>query len=673
MNDRASTRTPAPARKACRLKERLARLALPVLLALWPFGTTAGPVDIAGERIAGQMLKAALEAARAEDPARARRLVADAPVPLARDIVEWYLLRSGEGDWAAYRAFLSRHPNWPGVAVIRRKSEAALPDDTAPAEVIRLFAGRPPQTGIGVIRLARALHVSGQKERARAVVIRGWKTLSLSAGEEEVILRRYGNVLGPYHRERTDMLLWRGLVGEAERMLPRLDPAHAALARARIGLQRMVRGVDGLIAAVPSALRDDPGLAYDRFRWRVRKGRDEDALALLRRQSRSAAALGHPGKWADRRRAYARQAMREGKARLAYELASRHFLGAGSDYADLEWLSGYIALRHLKDPERALVHFTRFRDAVVTPISLGRAHYWIAEAEAARGNRVAARISLENAATYQTSFYGQLAAEKLGLPLDSRLATRGRLPDWRAADFVSDPLFVAARLLDRAGEERLMRWFMLTLAVQRKADDIARLADYALENDREYVALLLAKQAARRRIILPEAYFPEPRLPWHRLAVPRHVALAIARRESEFDRAARSRAGALGLMQLMPRTARKMTRALGMPFSTRRLTEDPHYNIRLGGAYLAELLRKYDNAWALAFAAYNAGPSRADRWIARHGDPRSGKIDVVDWIEHIPFRETRNYVMRVSEAATIYRARESGDPRLSLGRDLVGH
>ncbi len=656
----------------CRLNGLIACLVFLLLLAWLPLGAPAAPVDLARERIAGQMLKAALEAARAEEPARARRLVADAPEPIARDIVEWYLLRSGEGDWTAYRAFLARYPHWPGVAVIRRKSEAALPDDASPEMVIRHFAGRAPQTGIGVIRLARALHVRGQREKARAVVIRGWKTLSLSSDEEGVILRRYGNVLGPHHRERTDMLLWRGLVGEAERMLPRLEPAQAALARARIGLQRMVRGVDRLIAAVPPGLRDDPGLAYDRFRWRVRKGRDEDALALLRRQSRSAATLGRPEKWADRRRAYARQAMRDGNARLAYELASRHFLVAGSNYADLEWLSGYIALRYLKDPERALLHFTRFRDAVVTPISLGRAHYWIAEAEAARGNGVAARVSLENAATYQTSFYGQLAAEKLGLPLDSRLATRGRLPDWRKADFVSDPLFVAARLLDRAGEERLMRWFMLTLAARRKADDIARLADYALENDREYVALLLAKQAARRRIILPEAYFPEPRLPWHRLAVPRHVALAIARRESEFDRAAKSTAGALGLMQLMPRTARKMTRALGMPFSTTRLTEDPHYNIRLGGAYLAELLERYGNAWALAFAAYNAGPSRADRWLARYGDPRTGRVDVVDWIEHIPFRETRNYVMRVSEAATIYRARESGDPRLRLSRDLVG-
>ena len=377
-------------------------------------------------------------------------------------------------------------------------------------------------------------------------------------------------------------------------------------------------------------------------------------------QSKSAKHLGRPEKWAERRRAYARQEMRDGNNKRAYQLASHHFLTSGSNYADLEWLSGYIALRKLDDPGLALEHLVRFRAAIATPISYGRAGYWQGRAHEALGNSAAAKEAYRFAANYQTSFYGQLAAEKIDAPTDSYLTGREKFPDWRTARFMKSSVLHAATLMHYADRPRLAERFIRHLGESLGRTELQQLANLTMEIGRPNIAVRLSKQAARQGHVLPRTYFPVTALAKKKLPVDADLAMSIARRESELDQFIVSPAGAMGLMQIMPKTARKVARDIGIPYSRTKLTSDWQYNARLGSTYLAEQLEDFNGSFILAFAAYNAGPHRARTWIERYGDPRKSQIDQIDWIEHIPFRETRNYVMRVMESLHVYRVRISG-------------
>ncbi|MBY0396166.1 MAG: lytic transglycosylase domain-containing protein, partial [Thermoleophilia bacterium] len=414
-------------------------------------------------------------------------------------------------------------------------------------------------------------------------------------------------------------------------------------------------------AAIPAKMQGSPGLAYDRFRWRIRNERYAEAADLLLERSTSAENLGDPERWADWRRSLARREMREGDPARAYRLAARHFLTAGSNYADLEWLAGYIALRKLGDAETALSHFRRVRAAVSSPIPLSRAAYWEGRALEELGRRDEAVAAYSLAARFQSAYYGQLAAERIGQPLDPRLAGGETYPDWKGAPFAESSVFRAAAMLEEAGAGPLATRFMLQLAQDMSGQEIGALAGLAIEWNDANMALVLAKAAADKGVIWPRAYFPMMGMHKMDLPVPNWLALAIARRESEFNPAAVSGAGARGLMQVMPATAKMMAGKVGLPYEPARLTTDPGYNAALGSAYLAGLVEEFGMSPVLVAAGYNAGPGRPRKWISERGDPRSDKVDVVDWVEHIPLRETQNYVMRVAESLAIYRARMSGD------------
>jgi len=418
--------------------------------------------------------------------------------------------------------------------------------------------------------------------------------------------------------------------------------------------------VTALIKAVPQALAGDPGLAFERFAWRMRHGLEADAAALIEAQSATAAGLGDPAAWAGRRADLVRALLRAGQARTAYRVAQRHWLSAGSDYADLEFLAGFIALRHLGDPATALHHFTALQAAVSTPISLARAHYWQGRALEAGGDATAATAAFRAAAQYPTAYYGLLAAEKRGLRLDAGLLSDARPASWRVAGFARSSVLEAALLALKAGDRTLAKRFALHLAQGLTDGELNQLADLMLTLNEPHIAVLIAKQAAERGVILPRAYFPVVEMVPDGLAVSRALALAIARRESEFDPAARSAAGARGLMQLMPATAKLMAPKLGLAYDAARLTTDPGYNAAMGSGYLRQLVDEFGPSVALIAAGYNAGPGRPRRWIGDFGDPRRADVDVVDWVETIPFTETRSYVMRVVEAVVIYRAKLAG-------------
>jgi soluble lytic murein transglycosylase len=345
-----------------------------------------------------------------------------------------------------------------------------------------------------------------------------------------------------------------------------------------------------------------------------------------------------------------------------------HHLSSGSNYADLEFLAGYIALRKLNDPARALTHFRNLRVAVSGPISLSRAAYWEGRAQEALDRPVEARAAYAFAAEFQTAFYGLLAAERAGLPFDARLAGGEAYPDWRALPAARSSVFEAAVMLRAAGQTDLAERFLLHLAEGLDGQEIGALAGLALDWQEWHMALMLAKAAADKGVIWPTAYFPVTGLVGLDLPVAPELSLSIARRESEFDPKVVSPAGARGLMQVMPGTAKMMAPKVGLPYEAGRLTTDPVYNAKLGSAYLAELVAEFGAVPALVAAGYNAGPGRPRRWVEELGDPRTGTVDVVDWIEHIPFTETRNYVMRVGESLPIYRARlgrPDAVPRLS--------
>ncbi len=599
----------------------------------------------------------ATQAMRSGDWTAARQTALGAGT-VARDIIEWHYLRAGKGSFAEVQAFLDRRASWPGLKLLRRKSEDAALYEANADNALAFFAPEAPQTGAGLRALLAAYRAKGMEAEEQALAVHGWLTMTLTASEEAAILAEYGSLLKDHHLDRLDMLLWRGARTNAERMYPRVSAGWQTLAKARLALRANKKGVDNLIAAVPKSLQDDPGLLFERMQWRARKGRNDDAIDLM--LAASPDNLGRPAYWAGWRRSFARSEMRKGNARLAYRLASTHGLTEGSHFADLEWLSGYLALRYQKDGETALSHFLRFRGAVETPISLGRAGYWEGRAHDLIGDAESARLAYAFGAEYQTSFYGLLAAERAGLPMDPDLTGATAYPSWRDAPFANASVFIAARYFIGAGETNLAEQFLRHLAETLPADQIGSLGDFLITQNEPHLAVMVGKEAANRGIVITTAYYPLAALGQPHMPVPRELALAIARRESEFDPVVQSGVGARGLMQLMPATAKAVAKDLQIPYDRDRLTSDPAYNARLGTAYLDELMEIFDGNIVMTAAGYNAGPGRPIRWMADRGDPRQGAVDIVDWIEHIPFDETRNYVMRVAESIPVYRARLDG-------------
>lgn len=614
-------------------------------------------------------LSLALRALDARDFELAFDLAQRLDDPAARDVIEWTRLRARNGNLADYEDFLARNADWPGLPLLRRQGEYAIGRNSDAQRVISYFDGAAPQSGTGALRLAEALERSDQADQAEALIVSAWTEMRLTSSEETAYLTRYGGILEAHHVSRLDHLLWIGAEDRVPPMLTLVPQGWRRLAEARLALQARASGVDARIEAVPSDLRDNPGLNYERMVWRMQSGFWDTAGDLILEVSTSADALGRPEVWADRRATLARDLMRDGDFERAYRMASNHFVDPADDYlgyADLEWISGYTALR-LDRPETAIEHLEQFRSVVFSPISVGRAGYWLGRAHEAAGNADEAAEAYALGATYQSSFYGQLAAERGGLPVDPAFRGDENYGSWRQAEFIDSSVLQAGLTLYQAGEFGLAERFLTHLAESLDREDVGRLGDLALDLGSPHIALKIAKRAAQSGHEIIRSYYPVTDLAEADLPVDPALTLSIARRESEFDPVVRSGAGALGLMQVMPRTGRETAGRLGLPFSEARLTSDPEYNAILGAGYLAYLEEQFGRNPVLISAAYNAGPSRAIRWIERFGDPRSANVDIVDWIEAIPFTETRNYIMRVTESLAIYEAQLSGElvePRL---------
>lgn len=590
---------------------------------------------------------------------------------LGRDIIEWHRLRAGDGSFQDYRAFLRNNADWPGLPLLAQKGESAISETTDSHQVIDYLTAYPPRTAKGALRLIEAYEATGAKSAAAAQAVITWRDIALSPEQAKTLVDQYGDTVTNHSTARMHRALWDGNFSEATDIAPLLPDGWDKLIVAIKAVANDQNGMNKAINAVPNALGAMPVLSYERFVWRAKNNGADDAVTWMLQHSTSREALGDPERWGDRRRSLARQMMRDGKTKTAYTAASRHFLRADEKhYSDLEWLSGYIALRYLDDPARALDHFNRFRISVATPISLGRAGYWEGRALEAMGAKADAAAAYAFGAQFQTSFYGLLAAERAGIAMNPKLIGETRFPPYAQATFMGSSVLQAALLLYEAGDLPLAARFMRHLGEALTPIELGQLGDLALDTH-PYLAVLVAKFAANEGVVLNRAYYPMHGLEKNALPVPAELALSIARRESEFYPKARSHVGAAGLMQLMPKTGQAMADRVGMNGFEVDDLYDPVVNVRLGSEYLAKLKDDYGYNIPLIAAGYNAGPSRANAWIERYGDPRSNDTNVIDWIEHIPFRETRNYVMRVAESVPVYQARLSGSVQpITLSKDL---
>ncbi len=584
---------------------------------------------------------------------RAYGLAARADDKRLAEVIYWLDLQDLErrNPFSEILGFLLDHPNWPGQYKLRGIAEESMPDDLPAADVIAYFTTYPPVESAGIVRYGLALMRSGQEAEADNFIRTSWVEEDFASNEEADFLRFFKPHLRMEdHLARLDRLLWEGKTISAKRMLNRVDQDTAALAFARITLRSLEQGVDGAINRVPASLQNDPGLIFERLRWRRIKGLDDRAVELL---AQPPAELVYPDVWAYERLVLARRYLENGDAATAYRLLADHREVSGEFYHEVEWLAGWVALRKLDQPDVALDHFMTFFDGVGYPISRARGAYWAGRAAEAMGNANQAQYWYDIAADHGNTFYGQLGAHKINV--EPRFAPVPQPTEAHTNTFAADELTTLVRQLAEIDERSVARSFLLQIGENAETPETLHLtAQFALVLGRPDLAVAVAKAGVRRGTVLVYAGYPLIDLPPESTIDPA-LALAVIRQESSFDPGAISSAGARGLMQLMPATAAGVANDLGIDHSKAKLTSDPDHNMRLGTAYLSELLDGQGGSYVRAIAAYNAGPSRVHRWISEFGDPTEPNADVVDWIEQIPYSETRNYVQRVLEALVVYR------------------
>ena len=595
-------------------------------------------------------LKRAIAYARNEDWPAVERLSTEIDDGLLRRYLQWRRLLDAD-DNEGHRSivdFIDDHPYWPAIGKLQAVAESMLDERVNYTERRQFFAKREPLTKEGRLALAEALLDQGQNDKIAELVRSAWINDNLGTTEIRQIRALFGSYLrAEDHAARLERLLDDGQWRSAERMISLVNSEQQKLARARIMLQRFQGGVDRAVSAVPRHLRRHHGFMLDRIHWRRRKGLDSGAIELLLEPPD---VLGRPSAWWYERAIHIRDKLNERKFHDAARLAKSHRQVRGGTLAEAEWMAGWLSLRFLDEPKTALRRFNNMFKAVRTPISRGRAAYWAGRAAQASGQYDLANDWYQRAAIHGTTFYGQEAAFELGI--EPALINRP-LP---AADFTQpwQELADLALILCRIDESRAAMPFLRHLALE--PDLAAPAMALAVQCEKPDLAIELAKFGIRAGVA--DALWSYPLLGEILDSVEADMvplALAISRQESHFDARARSNAGALGLMQLMPATARAVGRQSGIRVNPSTLRRDAVLNMQLGTSYLRTLLERFDGDLAMVAAGYNAGPSRVAQWVKRHGDPRKmGRHDRLDWIELIAFSETRNYVQRVIEGKAVY-------------------
>ncbi|HWM30361.1 MAG TPA: transglycosylase SLT domain-containing protein [Methyloceanibacter sp.] len=606
--------------------------------------------------------------------------------PASRAYALWYKYRNGVGGSAeAIEQFRLTHPDWPGQDELRERAEIALLLNESDTDKVKIFLGAsPPQTGAGKAALAGVHLKDGNEPSARELVVSAWRDHRLNAAVEKKILDRFGSMLTTeHHRARIDMLLYPDDKSSAEaalRVSKLLSPAEQKKVAARVAVVKRGDNAGTLLKALPAgAVEADVGLRYNHIQWLRRtkdKERREQAWKMLLDTPSEPNAFLDLNNWWTERRINCRGALNDGQTKVAYDIAAKHGLVSGDGYIEAEFLAGWIALRFLNDPPTALRHFLSLRRVATSSKSITLGEYWLGRTALALGDQNSAIIHFHGAAKYPQYFYGQLARQALDpkpAHLDVTLSpvpTEADIQSFLARDAVR-----AIGIAQATGNDWVTPQFFLSLA--RKLEnpaEVVLVAELAKATDKKQLALRLSRIAFNRDLPLGDYAMPVGVMPQFKSLLKERIdpALlhALSRQESEFNAAAKSPVGAAGLMQLMPATARGIARKYKVPHAPSMLT-NPVYNQQLGEAFLSDLIEDYGGSIFMSLAAYNAGGGRVAEWVKSFGDPRTSEIDPVDWIERIPFTETREYVFKIMESLQLYRSRLAGpNQALQLVQDL---
>jgi len=580
-----------------------------------------------------------------------------------------YLIRpSNAATFYDYLSFINANPNYPRINRLKYLAEHKINLKTnTPMAIIKWFDGKEPLSSFGKIKLGEIYISRGDFEKGSKLIKEGWIKARLTKSDLRYLRKKYKKIITISDNiKRADWHAWEGKHWDVQRMLRYLPKDETALYRARQLLMSRSYGVDAAISKVPNKFKNDIGLKYDRLKWRRRRGRLDSSLEILFSIPKDPNKLVRPDVWWKERAILTRSLIYKKKYAKAYKVSSNHSMSEGPEYSEAEWLSGWIALTFLDDPNMALQHFKNFYNNVGYPISLSRGAYWIGRTYKIIKNEKKSEEWFKEASKYLNTYYGQLAFIEITQGNEFSLNRQPKVSEKFEKEFNKNPLVKTVKLLKELDKDKYTKDFLKHLAllnIEKGSEILA--GKLSAEIGRYDYAIQIAKKASYEKRFYNDINYPiiqTPKIVNQKNMPKTELVLAVIRQESEFDQKANSYVGAKGMMQLMTYTAKLVAKQAKLPYTKSRLTSDPDYNIKLGSYYLAGLLEEYEGSYPFALAAYNAGPKRVKYWKKINGDPQAGKINYIDWIELIKFKETRNYVQRVLENVNVYRYMLSGKP-----------
>jgi len=613
------------------------------------------------------LVKEAIDLARkakTEEATAIRNTITD---PAAQKLVEWFILRhqATTATFSRYAAFIAANPQWPSAALLRRRAEARLWEERSDAATVRGFIGDRPTSAKGKLALARVLQAEGDRDGAARLARDAWRSDELSERLETEAIEAFRDLLNrDDHRARMDRRIGAKDLAGAKRAAKRLGGDELAIVKACAAVRGKADKAMDALNDVAAEARQDLGYTLCRIQWMLAQNKIDDAARLMVAASPETMALQDTDQWWRERRSLARKLLDDGKFQTAYDVIRPAATPANEYYrADVHFMCGWIALRYLDNPKTAATHFVHIDDGATNPIVLARANYWRGRAAEALGQTDAMRANYEAAARYPTAYYGQLARARLGR---DQIELRAPSPVLASADTsATDERVRAADMLYDIGERDVVLYFAADLGEQ--SSDVALLEALGELTGRRNDAramLQVGKPSLGRGLPLDHYAFPTIGIPPHRQLAPEiehSVIYSVARTESAFDQRDKSAANAVGLMQVTPEAGRDTAKRFGVSYDWDRMVSDPVYNTQMGAGELSALLSEYKGSHIMTFAGYNAGRGRVRDWVKAYGDPRDPKVDPVDWVERIPFSETRNYVQRVIENLAVYRVRFDND------------
>ncbi|MEM9470000.1 MAG: lytic transglycosylase domain-containing protein [Pseudomonadota bacterium] len=581
-----------------------------------------------------------------------------------KDVFNWFAFSRGDpnASYAQIINFMNRYPDWPGQKALQANAERKMPTNINPDSVLSFYQDKMPITSDGATIYVRSLQAKGRMSEAKKFLNDWWPDANLNRKGQQQVFGAYKSSLSAQaHVDRINRLVFKNEYSQAEALAGILGSGYPQLVAARKALRKKSNNVESAVAAVPARLKNNEGLLFDRLQWRRKKDLNAGAIEILR-MAPNATQMYDPSLWWKERHIIVRRLIDKRQYQNAYAIASAHKQREGFPKSQAEWVSGFLALRFVNQPAKAFKHFENLYNNVNTPISLGRGAYWAGRASEALNRQDVANQWYGISAKYPQVFYGQLAAKKLGRNPNVKAIGSSGTPDPK---FFNGSIAIAARIFHTAGLSSQAKSFLSRNHMNAEtAGQYLGAAQAAKRLGYNQIAIKAAQEAHKKhQVNYLDVLYPKVHgVKGNSNGVEQAAVFSIIRQESRFDQRAVSHAGARGLMQLMPGTASDTARKLNVSHQKSWLTSKPLHNIRLGSSYLQQMVQRYGGHYGLAAAAYNAGPGRVDNWLYEFGDPRTGAIDWLDWLELIPIYETRNYAQRVLENIIVYRQLSGGSP-----------